>query len=44
MTIDLTLRLGEIGAVLAEKMPGVLDAIPGHGAAAHGRHDHMGLR
>lgn len=26
MTIDLTLRLGEIGAVLAEKVPGVLDA------------------
>ncbi len=26
MTVDLTLRLGEIGAVLADKMPGVLDA------------------
>lgn len=26
MTADLTQRLGEIGAVLAEKMPGVLDA------------------
>jgi serine/threonine protein kinase len=26
MTIDLTLRLGESGALLAEKMPGVLDA------------------
>jgi serine/threonine protein kinase len=26
MTVDLTLRLGEIGTVLAEKMPGILDA------------------
>ena len=26
MTADLTLRLGEIGAVLAKRMPGVLDA------------------
>lgn len=27
MTIDLMLRLGEIGDILADKMPGVLDAI-----------------
>ena len=27
MTADLTLRLGELGAVLAKRMPGVLDAI-----------------
>jgi hypothetical protein len=35
MTADLTQRLGEIGAVLAEKMPGVLDATVSSSSRCH---------